>query len=669
MKKKTEPMFKATKFFTISMACALLSQASYAKIQGVRTSDGPNTPTTKPSNGGGSSSSSGASVPDSTQAGNRNESCTMDQDASKYFPLDFFSNITRDGSSLTFEQRADNKVLVKIPAIIDTCGKFKATRVQNPKTKDVTIMMESADGKTYAEYVKCLEDKKLLKDGKVNHDEIAGKEYSEYSYIVDYDFDKSKDVKQSVKLSYGYPRSFKGKDGYAPVYGIDEDVAIQAKDNQCFSAEKIQPQVTYLNKGQDVMISELKEICRGGKAQEIAEARKAYGNADALKDIAEKIKAELDAGYLVAVQKDVERIKKDMEKIEDRLTKERDTIDEATSKKLTRQYADLTKELDNKFLNPAIARLDVLIKQRASLDEDDSRLKAIDDEIKKINEDVGAFSRRPNTAFASLYSVMEKYAITDSAKQIEDIRLKSYLYGKVYAGPNDDKRGKAISFEDANQKQFAGIQKFEKTLNDWTDQYNVGKGIMYPLQRTEKERATAIDSMNKRWNNYQVNEQKNLQKYCGMGMTGGVTNPVQCTAFRNGAQQRLNTELKKREKDLLFIKGRNEKLSKMSTSYNEYQKKQVDKETRDAEGYEPYGASYTNYENNFETLFPNYYGAPVSTAYNPALYQMGGQTAAMGNTGLFNPQMVNPQIPIQQGQFQMPQMAQQGIQTGGWPSI
>ncbi|MGZ3789521.1 MAG: hypothetical protein ACXVLQ_13415, partial [Bacteriovorax sp.] len=364
------------------------------------------------------------------------------------------------------------------------------------------------------------------------------------------------------------------------------------------------------------------------------------------------------------------KIAADMTKIEDRLNREKDTLDEATSKKLARQYADLAKDLDSKFLNPAIYRLDTLMKQRAGMDEEDPHKKAVDDEIAKINEDVGAFSKRSNTSFASLYSVMEKYAINDSAKTIEDIRLKSYLYGKVYAGPVDEKRGKPLSFEEANQKQYAGLQKFDKSLSDWTDQYLVGKGNTYPIQKTERERSSAIDRMNKRWYDYQQDEAKKYQKYCSVGWTGSPVNPIQCRAFMGGVEQRRNAELKRREKDLLYVKGRNDKLTRMGTNYNDYQRRQVANETRETEGYEPYGSSYTSYEDNFADQFPGYYGPQQSTAYDPSLYSMGGQAAVsnMGNAGMYNPAMINPQMQVQPGQYQMPQM-NQNIQMGAWPSI
>ncbi|MGZ3789653.1 MAG: hypothetical protein ACXVLQ_14080, partial [Bacteriovorax sp.] len=352
MKKKAKQTLKTHKFFAAQIACSLLlSHASYAGIVGVRTS--------------GSSSAQSAGKTSSTvvvtpgkmnnenvdiKEGTASVSCKQDPDAATYFPLDFFQNITRDGSSLTFEQRPDNKILVKMPASLDTCGKFKPQIYQDPSTKNVTLMMQTEDGKTYSQYLKCLEDKKILKDGKIDHDTISGKEYSEYSYVLDYSFDKDKDIKKTLKLSYGYPKAFAGKDGYPSAYGADPSVELPS--SLCMVAEKIQPQMTYLNKGQDVMIEELKEICKSGDAQKIAEARKSIGNADALKDIADKIKSELDAGYLVAVKQDVAKIAADMTKIEDRLNREKDTLDEATSKKLARQYADLAKDLDSKFLNP-----------------------------------------------------------------------------------------------------------------------------------------------------------------------------------------------------------------------------------------------------------------------------------------------------------------------------
>ena len=287
---------------TSFMATSLfLSHASYAGIIGVRTSGanpGKSTATTVVKPGEASNEKI------IKNEGTASADCKHDPDTATYFPLDFFQNITRDGSSLTFEQRPDNKILVKMPASIDTCGKFKPQLIQDPATKSVTILMQLEDGKTYSQYLVCLKDKDILKDDKIDHDKIAGNQYSEYSYVLDYSFAKDKDIKKTMKLSYGYPVAYSdkvGKDTYPAAYGVDDDVSLPS--SLCMKAEKIQPDITYINKGQDVLINELYKTCLTGDAQQIAEARKSVGNADALKDIAVKVKAELDAAYLVAVKK------------------------------------------------------------------------------------------------------------------------------------------------------------------------------------------------------------------------------------------------------------------------------------------------------------------------------------------------------------------------------
>jgi hypothetical protein len=111
----------------------------------------------------------------------------------------------------------------------------------------------------------------------------------------------------------------------------------------------------------------------------------------------------------------------------------------------------------------------------------------------------------------------------------------------------------------------------------------------------------------------------------------------------------------------------------MGSNYNNYQKRQIANENRDSEAYEPYGSSYTNFEDNFADQYPMYSGPQQNTVYNPQKYQMGGaqQAMEMANGSIFNPQMVNPQVMVQQGQYQMPQINQAytGNQAMAWPSI
>lgn len=618
--------------------------------------------------------------------------CTMDMDQEKYFPLDLFTQLSRDeGAGVDIQLRAGNKVVVKIPPTINVCGQFTPELRQDNDTKNVTVLIKLIGTKketievngvktvvetkdallSHKDLEDCLIEKNIIVDGKIDYDKVPGKGYSESVSTFDYDFDKKKDVKNTVTVSYGYPKSYDSDDGYKALFGF-EDRTPTVPGESCMRTEKIADNTLYINEGRDVLIEKINAACMSEDAQKIADARKSMGNADALKDIADKIRSEMDAAYLVAVQKDVKEINDKMTKIEDRLNKNRDSMDEAKAKKEIAEYASLAKDLDREFLNPAIMRLDNLMVKRAALEDDESpAARELDAEIKKINEDVSQFSKRNPTSFASVYSVMEKYALNDSAKTIEDIRLKSYLYGKVYAGPVDDKRGKPLTFEAANQQQFQKLSKFEKTLNVWSDVYLVGKGNMLPIQRTERERQGAIDRMNSRYAAFEKKEYTDYNNYCSVGMLGSVKNPVKCKEFVNGRDKRMQNELKKREKDLYYIKGKNEMLTKMGTSYNEYQRVIASKEAEEADMYDPTGASYTSYEDNFSDRFPGYYGPTSSTAYDASMYNMGGVSGSM-NMGQGQMMMAQQQqYGGQQGyQYQMPQQQQMGGQVmGAWPSL
>ncbi len=635
---------------TVSMFLPTIVDAG---IVGKRTSGGGNSSSGQGSSGSGRiETKPGKPVDEKVdiKEGSASVSCKQDPDSSLNFPLDFFKQISRDGSPLSFEIREDNKILVKVPTSIDACGKFKPQMYQDPTSKNVTIMMTSDSGKTYGEVINCLIEKSMLKDGTVDHDTISGKDYSEYSYVLDYDFDKSKDIQKTLKLSFGYPKAHQGKDGYPSEYGKDSTVELPSV--LCMDAEKISSSTVYLNKGKDALLEEFKATCNSRDAQRIAEARRSIGNAEALKDIADELKRKLDAAYLVAVKEDVDKIYKELGEIENFINTNKE-MDEQTAKKKTEKYADLVKKLDEIFLNPAIYRLDTLMKNYAELEDGEAKTKMAED-IKKLNEDIATFAKRNSTSMINLYSLMEKYAITDSAKVIEGIRLKSFLYSKVFpAGKSNDPRGKALSFEEANKRQIKGEEGFDRTLTDWSDVYLVGQGNMVPIRKTEAERTRAISKMNSRWNQYQQNEYKNYNQYCAVGMMGSVKNPIQCQTFLKGVEQRRNIELKRRDRDLSYIKTRNDKLNKMGTSYNEWQKREFERQLADEDSF-PYGSSYSGYETTFEERFPQYDSQSLlatTDGINGNMYSM------MGG----NPQMMGMGY---QQQMQMPMMQQQYYNNG-----
>jgi hypothetical protein len=656
----------------------LLAENGFARIQGVRTAPG-----------GRGSAASESSKKDETVRTSTVESekvssissttvasCSSDINNAKYFPQEIFKELSRDGQGLSIELRANNKVVVKIPPTIRVCGSFVPVLKQNKDTKNISVLMKlvakddtpegedkgpaKGESLTYKQFEDCLIKKEIMVDGKIDHNKLSGDKYSEEIHSMNYDFDKKAEVTKTVTLTYGYPKQFSDPErGYKPEFPISNELTVPGES--CMLPEQIADDPVYVNEGKEVILNKIRAICLSGKAQDIAAAKESLGNAEALKDIAEKIKAELDAGYLVAIQKDVERIYADMAKIEDRFSKDGATIDEANAKKLSKEYAALSKRLGTEYMDRAIFRIDTLMKEYEQLDSEDPRRMVIDTEIKKLNDGIATFANRD--VFPSLFTVMEKFAINDSAGTIQDVRLKSYHYGRTYPGPADPSRTPQTTFEEAKAKQTAGMKEMKVKLQEWKDMNLASKGDYAPLEKMYKEKVSVNERMNKRLYDYQVSERDKMQEYCGAGMLGGQKNPVQCKQFQAGAKGRYESEMKKRAKDLKFIREKETRLSKMGARYNEFQyKKEKDRESSElAKGanYDPSDmmsspSSISGYEESFAGRYPQFYQEQQYSPYNQSDFSFGNQQVPM-NTSYGNQQMVNPMQPIQQGQYQMQQ--------------
>ena len=650
----------------------LMSNTAFAKIEGVRGERTTGSGSSRP-NGGKTETRVSVATPQDAVVVNPAvvAKCNADMDTAKYFPQELFRNITRDGENITIEKRENNKIFVKIPPIINVCGNFVPELRQNKETKDITVLMKLVGKKdgvdsdlTYKEFESCLEkttvkvkngeneeDKPIVVNGKLNHDMLPGKMYSETIYSMDYEFNPKVDYAKSVKLSFGYPSEFKGPNGYDALYGFDERASVAG--DACMKAETIgSKDPFYVNQGKDVWISKINEACGNG-AQAISEARASLGNADALKDIADKLKSELDAAYLIAVKADVKAIYKEMTAIEDKLVKNRAEIKEKEAKVLIEKYADLAKKLDSIFLGKAIERLDMLMQKREKLEEGSEALTALDKEIKQLNTDIAEFSKRSASSLDSLYSVMEKYAITDHAETIEAILVKSGTYGKVYGEDEDSTRGKPLTIEGAQEEHAAKMKKFTRTLVDWRDVYAVGKGNTAVMERTMKEYDNWTNRMSSKWVAFNKKEQEDEYKYCSIGWTGAISNPVKCSQHRSGAAKRQARIVKQLEQDDKVRSRLKNKFGKMDRSLTEYERKMAESK-KDGDTTEFTGSSYSGYEESFEDRFPGYYGGRVTTQgiYDPNMYNLG------------NPNMPQPQLGIQRYPAQM----QMGG-AGGWPSI
>lgn len=614
------------------------------------------------------------------------ESCSADQGKAEYFPLEFFKMISINNTAPEIELRSGNRIAVKLPPVLNSCGDFSPEFVQDSKTLNVTVMIKAEKGGkkvTYSEYLKCLEEQKLVgEDGYIKHGDIPGNKYSYSVHEGKVKADPIKDAAKTIRVDFGFPYAFKSfnDSGYEPLYGFVSETP--AKGMSCMLQEKLATEPVFLQKGRDILLQEFIQTCEHGSTEEIKELIKTIGSYEAVKDEVGVITAGLIEGFLGAAKKEATDILKLMADLDNKKLADGDKLEEKDARKIVAKYAEYAKKLNEVYLDPAITQLDALMKQREALEEassdseePDPRIAEIDKKIQALNESISAFANKNPSEMANLYAVMQKFAINDSAKIIEDIRLKSYFYGKVNPGIEGKKK---MSMESAAKEQSSRLKKFDASLKEWTDYYMVSKGNTEPLKRVEKQRAAMIQSMNKRYANFEQTMAKDYNSYCAVGMLGTVKNPAKCQQFMSNYNTRLGQELQKRERDLKNIATANTKLERMGMNYNEYQL-EMQKRMRDGDmsgGYESFGYGDGEYEDYSSALYPEYSGPSMATDY---LGMNQYNTGATGRNGVYNfgggnamPAMQNGGMPSNFGsqQLMQPSMMQPyQQQQGGWPRI
>lgn len=666
------------------LATLFASEAMAAPITAVRTKTDPD------SNSSGSTSGVATEVKTSKAReqqvlnvkARETAQCSMDQGPSKHFPLKLLSLLTRDGDDITIEKKSDGVASVKIPAIIQACGKFVPEIKQDKVSKNVTVLMtlvgtrttkEMVDGVekstvtpnvqlTYAEFEECLTEKKILVDGQINHDKINEDKnlsniYKSAEYEIDYEFNKKNDITKSISLTFGFPVAF-GKD-YGAKHAYDKDVAVPGE--ACMVAENVSDKKVLLNKGREDYIQDFINACKSGNASEIEIARRDLGNAEALKDIADKIRAELDAGYLVAVRKDVEKIYKELEKIEDKLNNPKE-MDEKKARDLMAKYAEQLKLLDSIFLDKAISRVKELLVQREKLDEDSPEVAAIDEEIKTLNTQIGEFSNRSN--LNPVYLTLEHFFLKGSAEVVESIFLKSKTYSNVNAAKN------GLSIEEAVKKHNEEYKKFKPVLAEWEEAHQVRKGNQAPVVKAQREIQNAMVRKNSRLQAFRKKEMEDYNSYCTANMLGMMKNKTRCTEFFAGKDKRERAQLKRYESDMKFISAKERKLNKFAQAYGDFEsKRSAHQERNEVERYE--GASASGFEEDFNERFSSFSGSTQPGFVDPNMFSMGAPSFGQSQFG--QPQMFQQQPQMMMGQqqmmpgFQQPMMGQQ--MGGGWPSM
>lgn len=660
MKKNGKKVVASNYLLALATSAMMMSQSSYARP----TSDHVGNSSSPTREGHGTETTG------STSGQKENADCNQELEDAKYFPLDFFAAASRNGKTLEISENSDGSVSVRFPPMIKACGKFKIEMRHDDVTQNETVMVSLEDGRTYSQYMECLTTANVYKEGNFSHKDMPIKSYdSEYDRTTIRKIDKrnygSKPVRLLVGASKGFDKAMYDTSkteltGFPPLYPYKEsydvklpempapernETPIDMKLRQCMRVE--QPQETpFLLNEREKLLNEIHNVCKYGSAQDIANMKATVGNAGELKDIADKLQSALDRAILVASREEVDEISGKMREIEKRFAKEKDSMSESDAQKYAEQYADLAQKLSDKYLDPAIYHLDNLMKERQEISDDRSpRAIAIDKEIKELNKGIGEFSTKASLAYqGSMLPIMKKYALTDSAQTIEDIRLKSFAYSQVYLGSGDS-RGTPRTMESANNYQVKGLSVFQNELADWPDLYKARHGNVVVLNKIQREATKAAQNISDSDQKFRKHEAE-LAKNC-TGMFG-PKNPIQCQKYYSGMADRQRIHARELSSLNKKYNKKNQKFKSANDEFTAYAEAQLDKKQRE----DDFGSGGDD-SDSFEDIVPQYMPqGPMG--YNPYAYNMGGQQPMMSGMG-GNPMMVNPQMPMY-GQYQMPPM-------------
>lgn len=146
-----------------------------------------------------------------------------------------------------------------------------------------------------------------------------------------------------------------------------------------------------------------------------------------------------------------------------------DRNDYASAKRYVEQYLGLFEEFFEKITSPDIEKLKGLMQLRKTADFSD--IPSIDSKIKKLNLEISLLSSvksKYHFIFTSDLAIFfENNKLRDTALRTEKVRIRSFIFGRTYAGSVDSERG---------AKQFATVANAESAISKGESDY---KDIVY----------------------------------------------------------------------------------------------------------------------------------------------------------------------------------------------
>ncbi len=394
--------------------------------------------------------------------------------------------------------------------------------------------------KTYNEYIQCLKNDGYIDDeGRVkNADLIKGTLKNQKILIYDLEnFDRKKNM--SVFFESPIPNSNNGS--HHPYFNGNI-----VSESDCYQNENIiageTPLVLYTSP-ENLAARSARAACETqdyerilGELQNLDQS--SVGNAEDLRRV-------LEENLRIARDKTAQEIYAQLESINNRFAPGEDGelgVSEGQAGRLATEYRRLVRELDQVLLDPSKEKLLELIERReAALDPDHQDY--LEEQIERINISVGEYDKTNHFHF---YKGLQKYGLTEKAREIEKIRLKSKAYSRIYVGRRG-RRGRKFSGEDAERFIEGKLRKFDRVLSEWELSYRAGSGDASAIRQQERITQRITRRIGRESRGFQRSEVNMMNRYCGRSLIGGVRNPAGCRRFMANRQRREHRFTRRRD--------------------------------------------------------------------------------------------------------------------------
>lgn len=585
------------------------------------------------------------------------------------FPLRALQMLTESGEGISVSgfNHADGqkKITLSIPEYIKACSNFKFEVIQNPsngnvgvsvvnefdfeahyKEKNWEVPSSFTRMSAYERYEDCLKREGILVTGE-NGLSIKRPEYKERNYgttvsapiELDY-FDETK----PLSVYFGSPK-FLGKE-YGPAYKLRD---AEVLGDNCLRVEDIDEEGGVLYSSGEAERARLMNICSSGNYDAIRAALNSLGNAHELRSTLESALGKAASDRASEIYERLSAIEDLFKPSKEDMAEGRSVgVSERQAKALGREYGNLLSELNDIVYTPSMRKLNELLQKR-ELETNDDKVDEIDEQIKNLNELVGAFNKdhHKESRLGNVYNGLKEYNLQNEAEKIEGFRLKSEFGGRIYEGRNDSRRGKALTIQDADEQIKKKIEYFKETvMKDWDDIYLAKEGNASPVRAAQRRMNSQVARLSSDYQKYQKSEYENYQKYCGRTWYGTVKNPSRCNYFVRGQASRQQKYLRLRERQLRSIKASNTRLVSLDGYYSQAQRAIAAREEQTAIDSDPLGIYSGAYFSGDFSSDDDLMGMDPMMS----LYGMGQQYQMPMMMNQMSPQMM---IPNQGAQMQM----------------